>query len=934
MRISINGAPLAIVLTLLGFSSTTETARAAAKTWDGGASPNGNWSGAANWDLDTAPGATGDTLTFGGTTGLANNNDLITALATSGTALTFASGAGSFVLSGNAITMGSGAGAGQVIVQQNSANAQQISFPINLSGGNGDRSIVFGAGAGSLTLSGNINFGTANGDWLFPSTTAGTIILSGNNTGDGKATASITGGVNVFRAMLRNNIAGTQLTLGSDTCLGNNNSGSISAGTAAFRGIYANAQLNLNTAGGNRNLSGSTLAINANNITFNGANNLTIGNIINNAGNRDFVVSSTGQVTVQDGICLSGDQTGRNLFVNLSGAGGMVVNGKIYDTFHSGGVTTGVGTLRKAGTGTMTLNGNSTFTGVTTIEAGTLKIGHANALGATGVSSGTFLTGNATLDLNGFTIGETITNNNTGNSIINSSAGAAGVSADITVNADLTLNATGDITFTRLIGAATRTYTKTGTGTVTTSGANHNNLAAWQINQGTVVFANTSGYGADRGVTISGGTLKLSGANSDLVNDSQSFTLNSGVFDLNGKAEAVAAIAGSGGFVRNSSASAATLFVGGGVSGTSSASFAGVIENGTGTLNVTKEGSGTQTLTGANTYSGNTTISAGTLSLSGSGSIASTPSINIASGATFDVSGGSFTLGSGQTVKGSGSVTGAVTINGTISPGASVGTLTFSTAPTLNGTLVMELNAPASADKLVINSGTLVFGGTLVITNTGGTLTNGNTFDLFDGTLSGAFTTVNLPGGSAHWKLSDLNVGGTITFTNASPVAAAITAGCALGGSITVPVIAGKNSATDADGDALTVSAVGTPTTGTAGFNATSVTYNATGSVGTNTFAYVVTDALGAAGTNTVTVIVSDPMGFNQIAATAQSGFAYLTYLGIPGSSYALDVTHALPATNWVGVITNTASANGFLNFTNPLSLAPTNDYFRTRYVP
>jgi autotransporter-associated beta strand protein len=562
---------------------TISTVHATAYTWDGGGS-DGKISTALNWSTDVAPAATGDTLIFDGSTNVSVVNDLITSLATSGTDITFASTAGAFTLSGNTLTLGSGAGAGMVIIQQNSASNQIIS--------------------------GNINF---SNDWLFPTTTAGTIILSGNNTGIGKSALS-TSGTNSMTAMMRNNVAGTQLVLGSDTALGSSGSGDAGAGTATFRGIIANQQLNISTTGGDRDLSGSSLAINASNITFNGTNNLKIGNLITVSGNRDFVVSSTGQVTVSNGVFMSSDQTGRSLYVNLSGAGGMVVDGKLYDTFHSSGLTTaGSSTLRKAGTGTLTLNGDSssTFGSVIQIEAGTLKIGNANALGATGSTGVTKLQG-GNLDLNGQTIGETLQITNTASQLVNSSATAAGVTADISTSASFTVNTTGDITATRIIGSSNITVTKLGAGTLTTNGTSHNNLAAWDIQAGTVVFANTSGYGADRGVAINGGTLKLSGSNSDLVNNGQSFVVNTGVFDLNGKSEAVASIGGSGGFIRNSLVSTtSTLYVGGGNAGTSSASYAGVIENGSGTLAVTKEGSGTQTLTGANTFTGGLTVSAG-----------------------------------------------------------------------------------------------------------------------------------------------------------------------------------------------------------------------------------------------------------------------------------------------------------------------------------
>ena len=220
------------------------------------------------------------------------------------------------------------------------------------------------------------------------------------------------------------------------------------------------------------------------------------------------------------------------------------------------------------------------------------------------------------------------------------------------------------------------------------------------------------------------------------------------------------------------------------------------------------------------------------------------------------------------------------------------------------------------------------------MTNIGQSLVVGDTFDLFDGTLSGSFSTLNLPFGTVHWLTGDLNVGGTIAFTNNNPVSQNITAGVVHGGTVTLTVIGGKNSATDADSDNIAVTAIGAPTSGTNSFGASNVTYVASGSTGTNTFTYTVTDALGATDTKTVTVIVTDPQGYNQVSAGVDGGNAVLSYLGIPGTNYALEITHDLPATNWVPVITNPAAANGYLYFTNPISLSPTNDYYRTRFAP
>ena len=98
-------------------------------------------------------------------------------------------------------------------------------------------------------------------------------------------------------------------------------------------------------------------------------------------------------------------------------------------------------------------------------------------------------------------------------------------------------------------------------------------------------------------------------------------------------------------------------------------------------MSLVKTGSGTETLAGANTYTGNTTITNGTLAIGSGGSISNTPNIIVGSGATFDVSGTSFTLGAGQNLKGTGAVAGPMTTaaGSAIYPATSgtAGTLTF-----------------------------------------------------------------------------------------------------------------------------------------------------------------------------------------------------------------------------------------------------------------
>jgi autotransporter-associated beta strand protein len=104
-----------------------------------------------------------------------------------------------------------------------------------------------------------------------------------------------------------------------------------------------------------------------------------------------------------------------------------------------------------------------------------------------------------------------------------------------------------------------------------------------------------------------------------------------------------------------------------------------ITNTGGNTNSVVKTSAGTTTLTGTNTYTGATTIQQGTLALGADGSIDNSTTLVVgdtgSTGAVLDVSAisGGFTVGAGQTLKGIGTVNGAVTINGTHAPGNSAG---------------------------------------------------------------------------------------------------------------------------------------------------------------------------------------------------------------------------------------------------------------------
>ena len=206
--------------------------------------------------------------------------------------------------------------------------------------------------------------------------------------------------------------------------------------------------------------------------------------------------------------------------------------------------------------------------------------------------------------------------------------------------------------------------------------------------------------------------------------------------------------------------------------------WTGIISNSLDTLVpalLTKQGPGLWTLAGGNVYFGSTTIAEGTLALAATGSISNTPTIDVQTNASFNVAAvpGGFVLEATQTLMGSGSVIGNVVALGVVSPGSSLGTLTFSNSATLSGTTVMELDrlAAPNADLLVANA--LSYGGTLVVTNSGEPLQAGDSFNLFDWTTrGGSFVSVELPllEPGLSWDVSNFSINGNIAVTSGSGI--------------------------------------------------------------------------------------------------------------------------------------------------------------------
>jgi autotransporter-associated beta strand protein len=182
---------------------------------------------------------------------------------------------------------------------------------------------------------------------------------------------------------------------------------------------------------------------------------------------------------------------------------------------------------------------------------------------------------------------------------------------------------------------------------------------------------------------------------------------------------------------------------------------------------VVQENTDTITLNGSNTFTGSLIISGGVLQLGARGSIGGATTIQLSNGAILEVTAvsGGFAVGSIQTLSGVGNVLGNATVNGTVSPGP-LGTLNFANSLALSGTTIMELNRTNVPNADLISAATLALSGTLTVTNIGGTLLAGDSFQLFSGTMTGTFAATNLPAlppANLYWDTSKLNNQGILT---------------------------------------------------------------------------------------------------------------------------------------------------------------------------
>ncbi len=392
------------------------------------------------------------------------------------------------------------------------------------------------------------------------------------------------------------------------------------------------------------------------------------------------------------------------------------------------GVISGTGGLTKAGTGTLKLQNTNTYTGPTTVNAGTLQMGVANALSA---STDLTVASGATFDLNNL------------NQTVGSLAGAGNVTLG-----SATLSANADNASTTFSGAISGSggLTKIGTGTLTLTG--------------------TNSYTG--GTTISAGVLALSGSGSLLgsVTDNATFEFElaaastfsgdisgSGILHQAGPGTLI--LTGNNSYTGGTTVDPATnLQVGnGGTSG--SIGTGAVLDNGTlifdrsdaltfappisGSGALMQEGTNTLTLTANNTFAGGTTIAPSSTLQLGNGGTTGAVTGNVVDNGTL-VFDRSDNVIFGGTISGSGAVmqSGPDTLIFTADNSYS-GTTTIAPGSTL------QLGAGGTSGAIVSNvvdNGTLVFDRSDTVTYAGTISGNGGVDQIGTGTtiLTGAST--------------------------------------------------------------------------------------------------------------------------------------------------------------------------------------------------
>jgi fibronectin-binding autotransporter adhesin len=503
-----------------------------------------------------------------------------------------------------------------------------------------------GAGGSSPSDSWSTNNGAGNRNWS-PSS-AGTASTSSWTNGNYAVFSAGTDATGSYTVTVSNtiNVGGITVEEGNPTIT----SGVLNFSSATpFVDVASGSTITFNSQ-----LSGSdglakdgagTMILNSTANNWTGAFSINAGLVQLNTSN---VIPDASPVTIAAGATLQFDWGVSETVGSLAGAGtvnfrtGTFTIGNTTNSTFSGVLENSYGTLVKQGTGSLTLSGANTYSGLTTINAGALIAAHDTALGTSTygntIASGAALQlqGNINLTEGQFSVtgtgvgGTGAIRNLSGSNTLNATLDLAG-STTLAADTGSALNATGPVTLgghtltvagtggTTLSGNITGSgnITKTGTGTLAFAGTGANSFGgALNINDGTVLLNKSAGTHAVAGSALNIGdgsgaagsaVLRLD-ASHQIANHTGTLTINSdGLFNVNNQTEAINSLAGTG---RIDLGTSGDLTVG---INSGNSTFSGSLL-GTGTF--TKAGSGLLEIATDLAFGGTFNLDGGTLRLS------------------------------------------------------------------------------------------------------------------------------------------------------------------------------------------------------------------------------------------------------------------------------------------------------------------------------
>jgi outer membrane autotransporter protein len=394
---------------------------------------SGNWNTGANWSTSLAPIHPGDTATF--------NTSTLTSLTLSGAAtvesITFNPGASAFTINTNGEDLHiSGAG-----IVNNSGTIQAITnnaLPLKF----GTTTFLGTSTAGNATIT-NIG-GTTSGAFGVTAFVAASTAGSATITNKGATFPNAVGGVTAF--LVTSTAGGATITNNGGTLVSALGGVTVFGGRTGVRGDPLDSLLIRLSALGSSDLdtsSAGSATIISNGGTLGGSGGTTEFLAHSDGGTARAITNGNGNFDisrlVSAGMGIGSIEGSGNYFLgsktltvggnNLS----TTVSGVIQDGGFFGGTGTG-GSITKIGSGTLTLTGRNTYTGVTTVNSGSLIVDGSIESAQTVVNAGGLLGGN------GF-VGP-----RSGGSLVNSGIVSPGDSpGTLTVNGNYTQNAGGTL---------------------------------------------------------------------------------------------------------------------------------------------------------------------------------------------------------------------------------------------------------------------------------------------------------------------------------------------------------------------------------------------------------------------------------------------------------------------------------------------------------